>query len=780
MVGIDDALYGITFNPVTGTMTEYKPLGGAVKGSPSCASAGSSEVTCAVVGIDDALFGITFNPAMTPVENPSDPFVSIPSLNALTLMPDTTKVIEGRMSTDPTDAVDDPNGGIVDADTAGDLALVGLLDGANETCCYQNTVDFVFTDVQCNGQTLTQPGFQLFSDAGWQVDQGTLNGIEPALPAFTIHEATRKATCFAGTKHALFYQFASREKHTVYDFQNGQLNPILTIDADQITVGEWTRLGTLVANDIQGQQTLVIAPTATNTSSYHALGNGVEGATIGDTSLGRHVQLRYTVPGQPFDTERDFVAGPADFDNIYGHNRPFFHVTDGMRFGVVWQARNDGRVYVTWFDNDPAQFETKTLPTPDDTVLAAATSDGSGALYIFMIQAGNGACPRRDREASPPKCSDDATRAGTLIKTDANGSELSRRRPDMSAGSNGLDVVEFGTLTQTRWVADLQHANGRLGLILARLTHMSQDGLNHQGAIAAVFDAVSLELLKHLGQTSGHSWDNVLNLDAEGNFLGGDLGDNFFRGVSLHRFNHLDRKSRVVYTFKTKHGEAPSNGAGGTFEVFTEISDEQVTFYRWSNDNRTYSELGGVLDTPQSILVVFAGERSNLNNQRAQQNLNDPRNLAMVSIRRDFEVATRDVGGETVVTDDLVLSQGDGPVTGRYYTFGGDLVLQRNAGIIWLTNYDDTSQNASRVKLHPLSANEVLILWEVWGPSTYRETYAMSVRPDGTVVQSPVALSSLFRLNRRSDLFDHAGHIYSVAGAGTQQQLILNVLVRVN
>jgi hypothetical protein len=203
-----------------------------------------------------------------------------------------------------------------------------------------------------------------------------------------------------------------------------------------------------------------------------------------------------------------------------------------------------------------------------------------------------------------------------------------------------------------------------------------------------------------------------------------------------------------------------------------------MTFYRWSNDNRTYTELGGVLDTPQAILAVFASERSGFDNQRTQQSLNDPRDLALVSLRRDFEMASRDPNSATVVTDDLVLSQGDVAVKGGYYTFAGGWTPQRNAGVVWLTHYGDTSQNASRVKLHPLSANEALILWELWGPSHYQETYAMSVRPDGTVVQPPVALNPWFRLNRRDDLFDHAGDIYAVAGAGAKRQLILNILVR--
>ena len=38
----------------------------------------------------------------------------------------------------------------------------------------------------------------------------------------------------------------------------------------------------------------------------------------------------------------------------------------------------------------------------------------------------------------------------------------------------------------------------------------STDGLNHQGAYAAVFDATTLKPIKQFGQTSGHSFANSL------------------------------------------------------------------------------------------------------------------------------------------------------------------------------------------------------------------------------------------------------------------------------
>ncbi|MEA3412173.1 MAG: hypothetical protein U9R74_11635 [Pseudomonadota bacterium] len=703
-----------------------------------------------------------------PSPDPVDPFAAVPPLKTFSITPGTSKVLPGRTGTDPTDDATDPNGGITPADTIGDFALAGLLDSVGQ---YQNTVDFVF-NLECgNG-----PGFQLFSDGDWKVEQGVLKGVGPATSAYTVHKANRKAVCFPGTRHGMFYKFATREDHTVHEFRDGKLNALLTVRANDIVPGEWTRLGELVVNDIQDPVTFVIAPASTDTSPFSALGEGVEGATIADTPVGRHVQIRYTVPGKPFDTERDFVAGPADPLNIYGQNRAFFPVTDGTRSGVVWQSRDTGAVFVTWFGSDPATFETKALPAQPFAVLAAATSDAGGTLYTFMIQAGNGACPRKDREATPPVCTNDVTRVGTLFKADANGNEIMRRNPDM--GPSGLDVVEFGRIVSTRWVADMQYANGLLGLMLARLTHMTADGLNHQSGVAAVFDANTLQLSRNHGQTSGHSWENVLTLDAAANFLGVDIGDNFPRGVHLHRFDAANKGNRVLYTYKTLHGQTPNNPAGAVFDVFNEISDGGTTFYQWSNDNRTYAELGGVVDTPRGILAVFSSERSGLDNRRAIQAHNDPRNLALMIVRRDFENASSDPENPTVVADDLVLSKSDYTVTGGYFTFTGDSKLQRNTNVVWLTDYADTSRNASRVKMHPLDDNEALILWELWGPKAYTGTWAMSVRSDGTISQSPVELSRLFRLNRRDDVFDHAGQIYSVAGDGASRQLILNVLVR--
>ena len=74
-----------------------------------------------------------------------------------------------------------------------------------------------------------------------------------------------------------------------------------------------------------------------------------------------------------------------------------------------------------------------------------------------------------------------------------------------------------------------------------------------------------------------------------------DLGDNYPRGIHLHRFpltNAQGRESikhRVVYGFKTKHGTSARSPAGKTYDEYTEISGGGNTFYKWSNDNNVYA-----------------------------------------------------------------------------------------------------------------------------------------------------------------------------------------------
>lgn len=66
-----------------------------------------------------------------------------------------------------------------------------------------------------------------------------------------------------------------------------------------------------------------------------------------------------------------------------------------------------------------------------------------------------------------------------------------------------------------------------------------------------------------------------------------DLGDNYPRGIVLH----VNRKEKMIYSFKTEHGDKPQNSAGVPFPLYDEISTAEKQFYKWSNDNNVYTEL---------------------------------------------------------------------------------------------------------------------------------------------------------------------------------------------
>ncbi|MFC5081187.1 hypothetical protein ACFPCW_26700 [Vibrio thalassae] len=88
-------------------------------------------------------------------------------------------------------------------------------------------------------------------------------------------------------------------------------------------------------------------------------------------------------------------------------------------------------------------------------------------------------------------------------------------------------------------------------------------------------------------------------VDSQGNFNTLILGDNYPRGINLVQWNDTNRATQELLRLKTQHG---SHSKNGQFEEYTEISTPTTTYYKWSNDNRTYSELGGVVEMDDRLL----------------------------------------------------------------------------------------------------------------------------------------------------------------------------------
>ena len=347
---------------------------------------------------------------------------------------------------------------------------------------------------------------------------------------------------------------------------------------------------------------------------------------------------------------------------------------------------------------------------------------------------------------------------GSMFKASAEG-ELVAESP-IDCSRSAFNVWSFGRNGH----ANMRFSKGLLGLILPRTMYVSGDGLRHQAAIAVVFSAKTLQVSRMLGTTSSHSKGNILRANDKGEFLGLDLGDNYPRGLHLHKLTSSNKVSRVVFTYKTAHGTGPRNGS----PVYEEISEPGKTFYKWSNDNATYSELGGIIDGRKHYSIVFSTDQSPegkvLDSSRAFRGCDDPRNLAMLRVIKGFHRAP----GGSVVSDSIMagLPKDNQVEEGGFFTFGGGWSNQRVTGVHWLTQYGP-NEAARAPQTALLEDDSILILWEKTGAGG-DSLQAMKIDQSGEVLEGPMQIDLPLRLNRRDGLMRLDDRIYLLATGGRE------------
>jgi len=70
------------------------------------------------------------------------------------------------------------------------------------------------------------------------------------------------------------------------------------------------------------------------------------------------------------------------------------------------------------------------------------------------------------------------------------------------------------------------------------------------------------------------------------------------------------------------------------------------------------------------------------------------------------------------------------------------------------------------------------VMWELWAPNRYLDTFAMVVTPAGDVVAPATSLGDRVRLGRRDDPFSMAGGVANIQGVGGPDgALIVNILI---
>ena len=161
--------------------------------------------------------------------------------------------------------------------------------------------------------------------------------------------------------------------------------------------------------------------------------------------------------------------------------------------------------------------ETIKLKSMAGGVLAAGTADPSGNLYYLEIQKG----PVDPKPTVPL--------VAQMYGPGPDGHAMGERKFDTTTNKGGFNIRSYEGAGS---VGSMVYLKGMLGVILPRIIDSG-----HQVASVYVFSAADPATFKDLGTASSHSFGNFVTPESHGGFLGVDLGDNYPRGVHLHRFN---------------------------------------------------------------------------------------------------------------------------------------------------------------------------------------------------------------------------------------------------
>lgn len=469
------------------------------------------------------------------------------------------------------------------------------------------------------------------------------------------------------------------------------------------------------------------------------------------TPLGELKKIAFAVEGAPADALNTQNGQPRKF---------YLMQNPAGELESIWQDVKTKKIYLTKFNKNLSSSQNLLLTSAANTDILAATNDNEGNYYYMVVK------------VTTDGVANDVI---TLYKADKQGKMLLSKT--QKSDKETLNIFRVGNYSAT-----LRHKEGALAFMMGRTMNKSNDGLNHQGGIAVIFDPKTLLITRNFGQTSGHSFDNFLEKGQDDNFIAIDLGDNYPRGIHLHKFSKYNINSKVIYTFKTYHGTT-ADGYGKIYPLYEEISTPTQKYYKWSNDNGVYTELGGVIEVNDGYCVIFSGEPDangkSMNSAKIGQNNNDPRNLGFIKIKKDFEkVAAK---SWNVLPKEIVLSKGISE-KGGFYTFGGSWTEQANEGAMWLTRYKSKETESIRhIKTALLPNGNILVLYVKgknggWQAESIEKSFMMCISPNGAIVVLEFDLGADLRLNRRDEILIIGKQVFVMQGKETDKKLELFVL----
>ncbi|TEW55352.1 hypothetical protein E2R68_06305 [Psychromonas sp. RZ22] len=616
-----------------------------------------------------------------------------------------------------------------------------------------------------------------YNNRNYHVEYGVLStSKEDSYTAYKISPSQDPAKHFAASNVSLAFDFQQTGEYSVYLFDGIKFTAISDI---KVTATGLTELPNINLNRFKNEMTLLVVPEGTRLSSYSKIDEGLQGAQI--ASAGAFNVNKYIVDVGSNRTPMgisDFNGGPESM----GVNSLLTPIAlDDGGLGIIWQDRQQHKVYLTKFDDNQLTSTIELSQPQDNTkrMLAAAASDENGNLFYLMI------------ETKSVFLKNDVLSV-VLVQSDQQGNIIQEKELNQPSASNKnpLNATEFGSIDTPsdakhnlgiHFKVSLEYANNKLALIMARKHTVTGDGLNHEGADAYLIDASTLSIIKSMGQTAGHSFGNKMTVAEDGqSFIATEIGDNYPRGILVHRITDQGRDSRVVYTFKTNHYTTPSHHGRGPFPQIG-VKPDGTPIYGSSNDNSTYSEIGMVRESDNGLVMVFAGEPSPtgkvLDNTRTGSH--DPMNVGFMLINENLDQTTNK---NTVIENDLVITEnGSQPEEGAYYDFDGGKHDQQVRGIKWLTQYHTASgvkpskvEGATRIHMSSIGNDQFLVLWEKWNANGFESTIMQVIDSNGNTVQPAQKLKDV-RLNRHDSLKRIGDKIYSVTANKHTHQLNITV-----
>ncbi|MEX1366677.1 MAG: hypothetical protein AB1Z98_26360 [Nannocystaceae bacterium] len=471
-----------------------------------------------------------------------------------------------------------------------------------------------------------------------------------------------------------------------------------------------------------------------------------EGATEGgtataDESTGEPLPVPVASVAEllvPFDSETD-AAGPASWDTQYGKSPEIVAVAHGRTIDVLVQdysAGDTGSAYLLRLEPLNLDYVITSVIEPPmlDRIMGLAW-DANDNLYVA-----SGAAEAAEITLQYPAPGQYRSGVVRVVKMNAAGEVQFDTDLDPAREATGEDP-ELLINPMVAATSRLTMGPGSVALVHGINTNPDDEGVRHQKALTTHLHSVSGDVVRTSSIWVSHSFDQRMLHDGTG-FIEMHLGDAYPRDIAFARVE----PDSGTYSLLGIKGETGANN------TFTRLGNVRLI-----EDDPTYGYLAlYATESTPGLEPVDPGAGT----------IAGSRDLAIVRVRRDFEVTDAASGGhlDSALPDSFDVQSGGAAKTNR---------------LRWLTSYQAETAgfaHAERPKLIPLGDDTYVVAWEHWStPNAFDGTWAMVIDATGSPLVEARKLSDS-HLPRGDDGFALDGEAAWITGVAEARQLIIHIV----